>query len=57
VGAIGFPWTAGVAAAPDGRGLAALSFQPLSSMSPSIVIAVWRPQTPVAIGASAASGG
>jgi hypothetical protein len=57
VGAIGFPWTAGVAAAPDGRGLAALSFLPRSSMTPSIVIAVWRPPTPVAIGASTASGG
>jgi hypothetical protein len=41
--AIGFPWTGGTVAARDGRALAVLSFRPLSSMSPSIVMAVWRP--------------
>jgi hypothetical protein len=41
--ALGFPWTAGTVAAHDGRALAALSFRPLSSMTPSIVLSVWRP--------------
>ncbi len=41
--AVGFPWTGGTLAADHGRALAAISFQPLSSMTPSIVIAVWRP--------------
>ena len=41
--AVGYPWTAGVVAARDGRALAALSFQPLTSMRPSIVMAIWRP--------------
>ncbi len=40
---LGFPWTNGALAAHDGRALAALSFTPPSSMTPSIVIAVWRP--------------
>jgi hypothetical protein len=35
--------TAGAVAAPDGRALAALWFRPLSSMTPSLVLAVWRP--------------
>jgi hypothetical protein len=41
--AVGFPWTSGTFAALSGRALAALSFRPLSSMSPSIVASVWRP--------------
>ena len=40
---VGFPWTGGTIAAPDGRALAVLSFRPLSSMTPSLVLAVWRP--------------
>lgn len=40
---LGFPWTTGALAAHDGRALAALSFTPSSSRTPSIVIAVWRP--------------
>jgi hypothetical protein len=40
---LGFPWTNGALAAHDGRALAALSFTPPSSMTPSIVVAVWRP--------------
>jgi hypothetical protein len=41
--AVGFPWTAGTVAAHDGRALAVLSFRPLSSIKPSIVLSVWRP--------------
>ena len=41
--AVGYPWTNGTLAAHDGRALAVLSFRPLSSMTPSIVLAVWRP--------------
>ena len=40
---VGYPWTNGTLAAHDGRALAVLSFRPLSSMTPSIVLAVWRP--------------
>ena len=40
---VGYPWTSGTFAASSGRALAALSFRPLSSMSPSIVVSVWRP--------------
>jgi hypothetical protein len=43
VAAVGYPWTNGTVAASDGRALAALSFRPLSSMTPSIVMSVWRP--------------
>ncbi|HEY6891231.1 MAG TPA: hypothetical protein VI300_25725, partial [Solirubrobacter sp.] len=40
---VGYPWTSGTFAARGGRALAALSFRPLSSMNPSIVVSVWRP--------------
>jgi hypothetical protein len=40
---LGFPWTTGALAARDGRALGVLSFTPLSSMTPSITMAVWRP--------------
>jgi len=43
VAAVGFPWTGSALAAHDGRALAALSFSPLSSMTPSLMIALWRP--------------
>jgi hypothetical protein len=36
-------WNTGVVAAPTGRALAVLSFRPLSSMTPAIVLTVWRP--------------
>jgi hypothetical protein len=41
--AVGYPWTNGTVAASHGRALAALSFTPPSSMTPSIALAVWRP--------------
>jgi hypothetical protein len=40
---VGFPWNSGTFAARSGRALAALSFRPLSSMSPSMVVSVWQP--------------
>ena len=43
VPAAGFPWTAGTVGAPDGRALAVVSFAPLSSMHPHMVVSVWRP--------------
>jgi hypothetical protein len=43
VSAAGFPWTAGTVAASHGRALAVVSFAPLSSMHPRMVVGVWRP--------------
>ena len=43
VSAAGFPWTAGTVAASHGRALAVVSFAPLSSMHPRMVVSVWRP--------------
>jgi hypothetical protein len=40
---VGYPWTTGAVTARDGAGLAVLSWRPLSSMTPRIVISTWRP--------------
>jgi hypothetical protein len=43
VPAAGFPWTADTMAASEGRALAVVSFAPLSTMHPHMVVSLWRP--------------